>query len=68
MTTIVWFNSNEIPRLDQAGGKAIALMQMTAAGMPVPPGLVLTVKFFEPWIDVLKQSSEWAALMGIARW
>ena len=54
MTTIFPFTSPELPSLDQAGGKALALMQMTAAGMPVPPGFVLTVKFFEPWLDMLK--------------
>lgn len=62
MTTIFSFTSSEFPPLEQAGGKASALMQMTGAGMPVPPGFVLTVKFFEPWTEILQQSSEWAAL------
>jgi len=62
MNTIFPFSSSEIPSLEQAGGKALALMQMTHAGMPVPPGFVLTVKFFEPWMDSLKQSPEWAAI------
>jgi len=47
--------------VDQAGGKALALMQMTGAGMPVPPGLVLTVAFFEPWTARLRDTREWAA-------
>jgi len=45
--------------VEQAGGKALALMQMTGAGMPVPPGFVLTVNFFEPWLEALKTSSAW---------
>lgn len=62
MNTIYPFTSPEIPPLEQAGGKALALMQMTAAGMPVPPGLVITVRFFEPWLEMLKQSPAWDAL------
>jgi phosphoenolpyruvate synthase/pyruvate phosphate dikinase len=62
MNSIFPFTSSEIHSLEQAGGKALALIQMTHAGMPVPPGFVLTVEFFEPWMDSLKRSSEWTAL------
>ena len=62
MKTIISFTSPELPPLEQVGGKALTLMQMTAAGMPVPPGFVLTVQFFEPWLDVLKQSPAWKNL------
>jgi pyruvate,water dikinase len=62
MPVIFPFASPNLLAPDQAGGKALALMQMTAAGMPVPPGLVLTVKFFAPWLEVLEQSPAWAAL------
>ena len=62
MKTIFPLTTLELPKLDQAGGKALALMQMTAAGMPVPPGLVLTVIFFEPWLETLKTASAWDAL------
>jgi pyruvate,water dikinase len=62
MKTIFSFISSELPPLEQAGGKALALMQMTGAGMPVPPGFVLTVSFFEPWLDMLKQSPEWRVM------
>jgi len=64
MHTIHSFTSPNFPPIEQAGGKALALMQMTAAGMPVPPGLVLTVRFFEPWLDALKQSPAWQGLTG----
>jgi phosphoenolpyruvate synthase/pyruvate phosphate dikinase len=60
--TIFSFTSSELPQLDQAGGKALALIQMTVAGMPVPPGFVLTVSFFEPWIAALQTSPAWAAM------
>ena len=62
MTSIYPFTSPTHPPLDQAGGKALALMEMTAAGMPVPPGLVVTVRFFEPWLERLKQSPAWQGL------
>ncbi len=62
MKTIFPFTSPEIPPLDQVGGKALTLMQMSAAGMPVPPGFVLTVQFFEPWMEMMKQSPAWKNL------
>ena len=60
--TIIPFTDLDLPPVDQAGGKALALMQMTAAGMPVPPGFVLTVNFFEPWTAVLRGTSAWAGI------
>lgn len=62
MKTIHPFSTPEFPCTDQVGGKALALMQMTAAGMPVPPGLVLTVRFFELWLEALKLSPAWQAM------
>ena len=35
---------------------------MMRAGLPVPPGFVLAVDFFEPWIAALQATSEWAAV------
>lgn len=62
MATIFTFSASEVPSVEQAGGKALALIQMTGAGMPVPPGFVLSVKFFEPWLDTLKTAPAWAKL------
>ena len=62
MKIIIPFTSPELHALDQVGGKALTLMQMTAAGMPVPPGFVLTVQFFEPWLEMLKKSPAWKNL------
>ena len=50
--------------MDQAGGKALSLIMMTREGMPVPPGLVLTVEFFEPWMLTLQATPEWQGLQG----
>ncbi len=62
MTTIFSFTSHELPHLEQAGGKALALIQMTHLGMPVPSGFVLTVQFFEPWSHILQTSPAWVEL------
>lgn len=59
------FTTSAFVTADQAGGKALALIQMTRAGMAVPPGFVLTVKFFEPWLDSLKKSPAWGAMTQI---
>jgi pyruvate,water dikinase len=39
---------------------------MAQDGMPVPPGFVLTVEFFEPWIAVLQATPEWRAVQNAA--
>ncbi len=62
MNTIVQFNSKHLPSLEQAGGKALALIEMTNAGMSVPPGFVLTVAFFRPWLDSLQDSPHLSTL------
>ena len=35
---------------------------MVEAGLPVPPGAVLTTEFFAPWFDELQASATWTAL------
>lgn len=59
---IIALSDPDLPPVDQAGGKALALMQMTLAGMPVPPGIVLTVAFFAPWTARLQASPAWEAM------
>ena len=39
-------------------------MRMLQNDMPVPPGFVLTVAFFEPWMTVLKTTAEWKAVQN----
>jgi phosphohistidine swiveling domain-containing protein len=64
MNTIVPFDAPELPRNDQVGSKALSLIIMTRAGMPVPPGIVLTVDFFAPWIAAMQVTPEWNALLS----
>lgn len=47
----------------QVGGKGESLVRMLAAGMPVPPGVVLTTEFFEPWFAQLRTSATWQELI-----
>jgi phosphoenolpyruvate synthase/pyruvate phosphate dikinase len=56
--------SLETPELTQVGGKAMSLILMTQHGLPVPPGFVLTVAFFEPWLEVIKQTPEWNRVLN----
>lgn len=50
--------SSSLPALVEVGGKALSLYQ-TSTLFNVPPGFVLAVSFFEPWIDLVKQTEEW---------
>ncbi len=60
------FNTDKTPQLTQVGGKAMSLIFMTQHGLPVPPGFVLTVGFFEPWLEHIKNSSEWSQVLNSA--
>ncbi len=62
MRTLVIFSDPEQPKVDEVGGKAHSLIRMTQAGLPVPPGAVLTTSFFAPWFDDIKARSPWRAL------
>lgn len=64
MKKIYSFSSKTIPHLLEVGGKAKALIEMTNAGFPVPNGLVLTVEFFTPWIEKIKETEEWRSLIS----
>lgn len=62
MHTIFPFATPDVPSLEQVGGKALALMTMTRAAMPVPPGFVLAVDFFAPWLAALQATAAWDAV------
>ncbi len=61
-TLIFPFNGSPIPTLAEVGGKGLSLMRMTQAGLPVPPGFILSVAFFEPWLVSLQSIPEWATV------
>jgi phosphoenolpyruvate synthase/pyruvate phosphate dikinase len=59
---IYQFNTAPIPTLAEVGGKGLSLIKMTQAELPVPPGFVCAVSFFELWLASLQTTSEWTAV------
>ncbi len=43
----------------QVGGKGFNLIAMLEAGLRVPPGFVLAVDFFDPWLEELRGHDSW---------
>ncbi len=66
MTLLYPFLTDESPGLEEVGGKAMSLISMTRLGLPVPSGFVLTVAFFQPWLDLVAASTEWSQVLGHA--
>ncbi len=58
--TIFVFPRNTSTTLSQVGGKGLSLIQGSQAGLPVPPGFILSVNFFLPWIQELQQTNTWS--------
>ena len=54
------------PELAQVGGKAMSLIAMTQHGLPVPPGFVLSVAFFDPWLATIQSTPQWARVLDSA--
>lgn len=50
-TYIQHFDDGIEPTLDTLGGKGASLVTMTAAGMPVPPGFVITTAAFNEFLS-----------------
>ncbi len=44
------------------GGKGLSLIRTAQAGLPVPPGFVLSVGFFQTWLDQLRRTPQWSAV------
>jgi len=58
------FATDETPELVQVGGKAMSLILMTQQGFPVPPGFVLSVAFFQPWLEHIQNTPEWTRVLN----
>jgi len=63
MSLIYPFITHEVPELAQVGGKAMSLISMTRHGLPVPAGFVLTVAFFQPWLEYIRATPEWPQVL-----
>jgi phosphoenolpyruvate synthase/pyruvate phosphate dikinase len=66
MKLVYPFTTDEIPELAQVGGKAMSLIFMTRRGLPVPPGFVLSVAFFKPWLEHILETPEWTRALHSA--
>lgn len=60
---ICLFTEKTIPPIWEAGGKAKSLIETVNAGFRVPDGMVLCTSFFEPWLEQLKKTEEWVAVL-----
>ena len=48
---VQFFDGGIEPKLETLGGKGASLVTMTAAGMPVPPGFVVTTAQFDAFME-----------------
>lgn len=52
------------PTLSKVGGKALSLIKTSELDFNVPPGFVLTVSFFQPWLEQIQQTDAWKAFLS----
>ncbi|MFB3104622.1 MAG: PEP/pyruvate-binding domain-containing protein, partial [Pseudomonadales bacterium] len=62
MTYLISFPGAEQTSIAEVGGKGYELIRMVKAGLPVPPGAVLTTNFFAPWFNEIQASTTWTVL------
>jgi hypothetical protein len=58
--TIFVFPGTTSATLAEVGGKGLSLMQGSHAGLPVPPGFILSVSFFLSWFQQLQDTTAWS--------
>jgi pyruvate,water dikinase len=61
---IQFFDAGVTPKLETLGGKGASLVTMTAAGMPVPPGFVVTTAVFDAFMAAGGLGERIAALLA----
>jgi len=57
--SVYFFPHTNSPSLSQVGGKGLSLIQGTQKELPVPPGFILSVAFFNAWFQELKKMKVW---------
>ena len=62
MRTILWFDEIRLSDTGAVGGKGANLGELTAGGMPVPPGFVVTG---EAYLDTMERAGVRARLVDI---
>lgn len=63
-TKIFHFQDPLLSNISQVGGKGYSLIKMSQAKLAIPPGFVLAVSFFKPWISQLKQLEAWKTILN----
>ncbi|MDM5180022.1 PEP/pyruvate-binding domain-containing protein [Massilia sp. DJPM01] len=53
--------ADDLAATEVIGAKARSLQQMTAFGLRIPSGFILTTGFFQPWFDIIQHSPSWDA-------
>jgi len=61
MTKLFSFKDLSLPAIEQVGGKGLSLIYLNKKGFNVPFAVVLSTGFFQPWLELLKSTSEWKA-------
>jgi len=59
MSKSIYFFPGDAATLDEVGGKGLSLLEGSRASLPVPPGCILTVCFFDAWLSQLKATTAW---------
>lgn len=63
LNTILPFPGTADALVKDVGGKGMSLIQLAAAGFNVPPGIVLTCIFFDPWIKAIQATNYWQEII-----
>jgi pyruvate,water dikinase len=63
---IAFKDAGPLPAIAAVGGKGYSLMRLSRAGLPVPPGFVLTTDFFAPWVRQVRATPAWQAFLAAA--
>jgi len=64
--SIYFFPGDAKATRGEVGGKGLSLLESSRALLPVPPGCILTVYFFEPWLSQLKTTDAWKMFLEVS--
>ena len=63
MALIYTLKDPSLPTIEQVGGKGLSLFYLGSRGFNVPPIAVLPADFYKPWMEGLKETSQWKAFI-----
>ncbi len=61
--SIYLFPDTNSAEISEVGGKGYSLILGSQAGLPVPPGFILSVSFFTPWWEELQKTKTWSEFL-----